>query len=64
MYMSMDVNLKTDARFFIGVKEKIETFDVGSHSLNIKLEMEPNAEVSIPKGAFTGGGKLNINVNA
>ncbi|CAG2195914.1 unnamed protein product [Mytilus edulis] len=61
--ISVKVNLKTITKFAIKVKEVPEIFSVSHGSGCFKPEMEPNATIDIPEGAFLSGGKLQVNIS-
>ncbi|CAG2202648.1 ANK [Mytilus edulis] len=61
--VSVVVNLKTASRFTIIVEEKPEIFSVSRGPSSIQPEMEPDAKIEIPEGAFTSGDKLKVNIS-
>ncbi|XP_052085682.1 uncharacterized protein LOC127723197 isoform X3 [Mytilus californianus] len=61
--VSVVVNLKTASKFTIIVKEVPEVFSVSRGSASIQPEMEPDAKIEIPEGAFASADKLKVNIS-
>ncbi|VDH99162.1 Hypothetical predicted protein [Mytilus galloprovincialis] len=61
--ISVQVSLLADAKFTIVSKVVPEIFNVTNESLCIHPQMEKEAEIAIPEGAFDSAGQLQVNIS-
>ncbi|XP_076106795.1 uncharacterized protein LOC143075309 isoform X1 [Mytilus galloprovincialis] len=61
--ISVHVSLLADAKFTIVSKVVPEIFNVTNESLCIHPQMEKEAEIAIPEGAFDSAGQLQVNIS-
>ncbi|CAG2215296.1 ANK [Mytilus edulis] len=61
--ISAQVSLSSDAKFTIVSKVVPEVFNVTNESLCIHPQMEKEAEIAIPEGAFDSAGQLQVNIS-
>ncbi|CAC5361205.1 unnamed protein product [Mytilus coruscus] len=61
--ISVQVSLTSDAKFTIASKVVPEIFNVTNESLCIQPQMEKEAEIAIPEGAFDSACQLQVNIS-